>query len=77
MVERRDLKSLDPVDREVHEIGRAIAEALPRPSRSPIQVLDRSVNKLVADDAALRAALFRFVDVMPVCNSAEEVVGPA
>jgi proline dehydrogenase len=75
MVESRDLKSLDPVDREVHEIGRAIAEALPRPSRSPVQVLDRRVNRLVADDAALRAALFRFVDVMPACNSAEEVVG--
>jgi proline dehydrogenase len=75
MVERRDLSSSDPVDREIYEIGRAIAEALPRPSLRPLQVLDRRVNKLVADDAALRAALFRFVDVMPVCNSSEEVVG--
>jgi proline dehydrogenase len=75
MVERRHLNSPDPVDREIYEIGRAIAEALPRPSLRPLQVLDRRVNQLVADDARLRAALFRFVDVMPVCDSAEEVVG--
>src|SRR3984957_4258625 len=74
VAERRGLSSLDPVDREIHEIGKAIAEALPRPSRRPLDVLDRRVNKLVADDAALRAALFRFVDVMPVCTSDEEVV---
>jgi RHH-type proline utilization regulon transcriptional repressor/proline dehydrogenase/delta 1-pyrroline-5-carboxylate dehydrogenase len=37
-------------------------------------MIDARVNAMVADDVALRAALFRFVDVMPACKSDEEVV---
>ncbi len=59
----------------LREIGRAIAAALPPPSRNPIDRIDARVNALVAEDAALRAALFRFVDVMPACDSSAEVVG--
>ena len=43
-------------------------------SKSPTALLDRWASELVTRDAALRAALFRFVDVMPACHSSREVV---
>jgi len=64
-----------PQEAAIVAIGREIAAALPPPSRRPLQILDAKVNAVVADDAELRAALFRFVDVMPACRTAAEVVG--
>jgi proline dehydrogenase len=70
--DRRD--AVEVADIEVREVGRAIAGALPPPSRRPGAMIDARVNALVADDARLRAALFRFVDVMPALDTPDEVV---
>jgi proline dehydrogenase len=63
-----------PPDAEVLEIGRAIHAALPSAARHPIRALDAKAMDFATADAELRAALFRFVDVVPACRSVDDVV---
>src|SRR3954469_12193119 len=58
---------------DVLAIGRALAEALPSSSRRPLKALDERAMELAARDAELRAALFRFVDVVPACRSLDDL----
>ena len=58
--------SLEP---EIHDIGARLAAAFPSTSRHPLKALDAKAMDLAARDDELRAALFRFVDVMPACRS--------
>ena len=48
-----------------------------RPSRgpagSPLRVLDQKAMEFAAQDAELKAALFRFVDVTPACRSLDDL----
>lgn len=60
--ERTDLEP------RIGQIGRALADALPRPDRSPRGLLERRAMAAMVADAALRAAVFRFVDVRPACR---------
>src|SRR3954471_19966951 len=62
----------EPLDAEVLDIGRALAAALPS-SRGPIRSLDDRAMELASQDAELRAALFRFVDVVPACRSLDDL----
>src|SRR4026209_2756371 len=62
--------SLEP---EIHEIGTRLAEADPAHVRRPIQALDQKAMDLASRDAELRAALFRFVDVVPACRSLDDL----
>jgi proline dehydrogenase len=57
---------------EVLAVGRAIHDALPS-SRSPMKALDERAMDLAAQDAELRAALFRFVDVVPACRNLDDL----
>ena len=57
-----------PPESEVLAIGRRIAANLPR-SASVAERIDGRLLKTVADDAGLRAALFRFTDVRPACRN--------
>src|ERR1700742_4006413 len=57
---------------DVASIGREIADALPS-GRNPLKALDERAMDLASRDAELRAALFRFVDVMPACRSLDDL----
>ena len=61
------------VERELHEVGRALASRFPSRTRHPVRALDAKAMELSSQDAELRAALFRFVDVTPACNSLDEL----
>ena len=53
------------------------APSSPRPSprarRHPLRALDGQAMELASGDAALRAALFRFVDVTPACRTLDDL----
>lgn len=59
-------------DAEVLAIGRRIAAALPS-SHRPMKALDDKAMDVASHDAELRAALFRFVDVVPACRSLDDL----
>ena len=61
------------IERELFEVGSALARALPGPSRRPLKALDDKAMDLAAQDAELKAALFRFVDVVPACRSLDDL----
>ena len=58
---------------ELQEVGREIHAALPGRSRHPLRALDQRAMELASQDAELRAALFRFVDVTPACRSLDDL----
>ncbi len=58
---------------EVLAVGREIAAALPSASRRPLRALDDKAMDLASQDAELRAALFRFVDVVPACRDLDDL----
>src|SRR3954447_13070267 len=60
------------LEAELHEIGRRLAAAMPT-QRNPLKVLDDKAMDLASQDAELKAALFRFVDVVPACRSLEDL----
>jgi RHH-type proline utilization regulon transcriptional repressor/proline dehydrogenase/delta 1-pyrroline-5-carboxylate dehydrogenase len=66
-VEHHDL------EREIHEIGADLAAAFPSSARHPVRALDARAMDLAAGDRELRAALFRFVDVVPACRSLDDL----
>ncbi len=67
--------SLPPgqVEPEVHRIGRELAASFPSASRHPVRALDARAMELASSDRELRAALFRFVDVVPACRSLDDL----
>src|SRR3954454_898472 len=58
---------------DVLAIGRTLAGALPSASRRSLKALDERAMELAAQDAELKAALFRFVDVVPACRSLDDL----
>src|SRR3954453_23820435 len=64
---------METVETELFEIGRDLAARFPPRSRHPVRALDAKAMELSAQDAELRAALFRFVDVTPACHSLDEL----
>jgi proline dehydrogenase len=58
---------------EIHRIGLELARAFPSPARHPIRTLDQKALDLTYRDDQLRAALFRFVDVVPACRSPQDL----
>src|SRR5256885_9265607 len=62
-----------PVEAELEEVGRALYAAFPQPSRNPVKALDARAMELASQDAEVRAALFRFVDVTPACRSLDDL----
>ena len=64
----------DPrLERELFEAGRKLAGALPGTARNPIAAADDKAMALASQDAELKAALFRFVDVVPACRSLDDL----
>ena len=66
---------MDPgaLESEVHRVGRALSEAFPSRRGHPLKALDERAMDLASQDAELRAALFRFVDVVPACRSLDDL----
>jgi RHH-type proline utilization regulon transcriptional repressor/proline dehydrogenase/delta 1-pyrroline-5-carboxylate dehydrogenase len=61
------------VESQLQEVGRTIHAALPGKSRHPLRVIDQRAMELASQDAELKAALFRFVDVTPACRSLDDL----
>lgn len=61
------------LEREVHTIGRRLFEAFPTSAGGPLHMLDERAMELASRDLELRAALFRFVDVVPACRSLDDL----
>jgi RHH-type proline utilization regulon transcriptional repressor/proline dehydrogenase/delta 1-pyrroline-5-carboxylate dehydrogenase len=61
------------VESQLQEVGRTIHAALPGRSRHPLRMIDQRAMELASQDAELKAALFRFVDVTPACRSLDDL----
>src|ERR1700759_5557721 len=57
----------------VREIGEQLAAAFPAASHQPLKALDARATEMASSDRELRAALFRFVDVVPACRSLDDL----
>ena len=60
------------LEQELHDIGKRLAAAMPV-TRNPLKAIDEKAMDLASQDAELKAALFRFVDVVPACRSLEDL----
>ena len=61
------------LESELRRVGTDLADAFPSRARHPLRALDDRALALGAEDEALRAALFRFVDVAPACRSLDDL----
>jgi proline dehydrogenase len=61
------------VEAELQRVGRDLAAAFPSGSRNPVRTLDARAMEMASSDRELRAALFRFVDVVPACRSLDDL----
>lgn len=62
-----------PSEQEIQAVGREIAASLPHAIRHPVAAVDDRAMALAASDAQLKAALFRFVDVVPACRGLDDL----
>src|SRR3954465_10518454 len=58
---------------EIAAAGRELADAFPSAARHPLRTLDEKAMELTSQDAELRAAIFRFVDVAPACRNVDDL----
>jgi RHH-type proline utilization regulon transcriptional repressor/proline dehydrogenase/delta 1-pyrroline-5-carboxylate dehydrogenase len=68
-----ELPRESPVEAELRAVGRELADRFPSPARHPLRALDAKAMELSSQDAELRAALFRLVDVTPACRSLDDL----
>ena len=61
------------LERETQRIGRELAAAFPSASRRPLRAIDARAMEYAASEEELKAALFRFVDVAPACDSLDDL----
>ena len=61
------------LEQELFAVGEKLAAALPRTSRNPLKAADEKAMELASKDAELKAALFRFVDVVPACRNLDDL----
>ncbi len=62
-----------PTDAAILEIGRELSAAVPSALRRPRAALDDKMMDLASSDQELKAALFRFVDVVPACRNVDDL----
>ena len=63
----------EAVERELQRVGTDLAAAFPSSSRHPMRALDARAMEMASSDRELRAALFRFVYVVPACRSLDDL----
>ena len=68
-----ELPRRSPVEPELREVGRTLAAGFPSRARHPVKALDARAMELSSQDAELRAALFRLVDVTPATRSLDDL----
>jgi proline dehydrogenase len=61
------------IEQEIRRVGTELHDAFPSVARHPLRALDARAMDMAAGDRELRAALFRFVDVVPACRSLEDL----
>src|SRR4051812_2893099 len=61
------------LERDLHDIGRRLAAAMPSGLRNPLKAVDDKAMDLASADQELKAALFRFVDVVPACRNLDDL----
>jgi proline dehydrogenase len=61
------------LEREIQRVGLEISDAFPSRRGHPIRALDDRAMDVASQDEELRAALFRFVDVVPACRSLDDL----
>src|SRR3954467_5941806 len=71
---RRVFRMVDgtALERELFEVGKRLASALPT-TRNPLKAIDDKAMDLASSDAELKAALFRFVDVVPATRNLDDL----
>jgi RHH-type proline utilization regulon transcriptional repressor/proline dehydrogenase/delta 1-pyrroline-5-carboxylate dehydrogenase len=57
----------------LREVGRDLYAALPPATRNPLKAVDDRAMELASADQELKAALFRFVDVVPACRNLDDL----
>jgi proline dehydrogenase len=67
---RLDARGLED---DIRGIGHGLAAAFPSAARRPLRAIDDRAMGLASSDAELRAALLRFVDVVPACRSLDDL----
>src|SRR5437763_16197968 len=70
---RRGKEPMPELEPEIRRVGERLAGSFPSSARHPMRALDARAMDLASRDRELRAALFRFVDVVPACRSLEDV----
>jgi RHH-type proline utilization regulon transcriptional repressor/proline dehydrogenase/delta 1-pyrroline-5-carboxylate dehydrogenase len=63
----------DAIEREIRRVGGQLAGAFPSVARHPMRAVDARAMELASSDQELKAALFRFVDVVPACRSLDDL----
>jgi proline dehydrogenase len=63
----------ETLEREIRRIGGELAAKFPSSARHPVRAIDSRAMELASSDRELRAALFRFVDVVPACRSLDDL----
>jgi RHH-type proline utilization regulon transcriptional repressor/proline dehydrogenase/delta 1-pyrroline-5-carboxylate dehydrogenase len=63
----------DSLEGQIRQIGAELAGAFPSSARHPMRALDARAMELASSDQELKAALFRFVDVVPACRSLDDL----
>ncbi|HZO80007.1 MAG TPA: proline dehydrogenase family protein [Solirubrobacteraceae bacterium] len=63
----------EALEREIVQIGTELHASFPSGLRHPMRTVDARAMEMASSDRELRAALFRFVDVVPACRSLDDV----
>ncbi|HET8950531.1 MAG TPA: proline dehydrogenase family protein [Solirubrobacteraceae bacterium] len=61
------------LERELLDVGRRLWKGLPSSARRPLKALDDKAMAMASSDTELKAALFRFVDVVPACRNVDDL----
>src|SRR3954447_18447259 len=61
------------LERPIQRIGTDLAARMPKPRAVSAARVERRVSDMLVKDPALRAALFRFIDLRPACAAAQGV----
>src|SRR3954454_14561732 len=64
---------MEDLEGPIMRIGTDLATKMPRPRAVSTARVERRMQELLMSDPALRAALFRFVDVRPACATPADV----
>jgi proline dehydrogenase len=63
----------EALEREIHRVGTELHASFAPALRHPVRTVDARAMEMASSDRELRAALFRFVDVVPACRSLDDV----